>query len=194
MGRENPHDRLSPALSRTVIINHARDGAEMLKKAGLPEKLQDIAAQHHGTTLLKYFYHKALLQNDGPEVKEDDYRYPGPKARSREAAIIGICDCVEAAVRSMAHPTPSRVETLVRKIIRERLEDGQFDECDLTMKELDLIARSVCETLQGLFHTRIEYPEETLREKGAKHHEPIVVAFERGNRTDTRRPGSGGAH
>lgn len=157
---ENPHDKISPNLSKSIIISHAKDGCEMLKEHHIPTPICDIAAQHHGTTLLKYFYHKAREQSDGAQVLEADYRYPGPKAQFKEAAIVGIADCVEAAVRSLARPSPERVENMVRKIIQDRLEDGQFDECDLTFKELDLIARSICETLQGIFHSRIEYPEE----------------------------------
>ncbi len=91
---------------------------------------------------------------------EEDFRYPGPKAQFKEAAIVGIADSIEAAVRSLSRPTPGRIESIVRKVIRERLEDGQFNECDLTLKELEVIGRSMCETLQGIFHARIEYPEE----------------------------------
>lgn len=167
--RDNPHDKISPNLSKTIIISHPRDGVELLKQYRIPKPIQDIAAQHHGTTLLKYFYYKALKQQDGAQILEEDYRYPGPKAQFKEAAIVGIADCVEAAVRSLARPTPSRIENMVRKIIQDRLEDGQFNECDLTLKELDLIAKSICETLQGIFHSRIEYPEEPVATKGVKH-------------------------
>ncbi|WP_276308566.1 HD family phosphohydrolase [Thermoflavimicrobium daqui] len=169
INRQNPHDKISPNLSKTIIVSHARDGVEMLKQHKIPKPIQDIAAQHHGTTLIKYFYHKAQKESHGTQVLEEDYRYPGPKAQFKEAAIVGICDCVEAAVRSLARPTPARIENLVRKIIHDRLDDGQFDECHLTLKELDLIARSVCETLQGIFHSRIEYPEEVTVVKGVKH-------------------------
>lgn len=165
---ENPHDKISPNLSKSIIISHAKDGYEMLREYNIPTPICDIAAQHHGTTLLKYFYHQAREQSDGAQVLEADYRYPGPKAQFKEAAIVGIADCVEAAVRSLARPSPERVENMVRKIIQDRLEDGQFDECDLTFKELDLIARSICETLQGIFHSRIEYPEDSHQGKGVK--------------------------
>lgn len=166
--RENPHDKISPNLSKTIILSHPRDGVELLKKHKIPEPIQDIAAQHHGTTLLKYFYHKAIKESDGTTILEEDYRYPGPKAQTKEAAIVGICDCVEAAVRSLQRPTPSRIENMVKKIIQERLEDGQFNECDLTLKELELIRKSICETLQGIFHSRIEYPDDAPKIKGAK--------------------------
>ncbi|SHE64835.1 hypothetical protein SAMN05444392_102210 [Seinonella peptonophila] len=166
--QENPHDKIAPNLSKTIILNHPKDGVELLRKYHIPKPLQDIAAQHHGTTLLKYFYFKAVKQSAGTQMIEEDYRYPGPKAQFKEAAIVGICDCVEAAVRSIARPTPARIENMVRKIIQDRLEDGQFNECDLTLKELELIRKSICETLQGLFHSRIEYPE-LPHGKGVKH-------------------------
>lgn len=162
---ENPHDQMDPSLSKSIIIAHARDGVEMLLHHHMPKPLRDIAEQHHGTSLLAFFYHKALkqLEQDGDTktvIDEVEYRYPGPKAQTREAAIVGIADSVEAAVRSMRNPTKEQIETMIRKIIKARLDDGQLDECDLTMKELDLVARSLKETLLGIFHSRIEYPED----------------------------------
>ncbi|WP_102274522.1 HD family phosphohydrolase [Cytobacillus massiliigabonensis] len=159
MNIENPHDRLPPQTSKNIIIAHAIDGAEMLRKHKMPKEIIDIAEQHHGTTLLKFFYHKA--NQNGLEVREEDYRYPGPKAQTKETAVIGIADSVEAAVRSMTHPTPEQIEGLVRKIIADRLQDGQLNECDLTLKELETVANALCETLNGIFHSRIEYPEMT---------------------------------
>jgi cyclic-di-AMP phosphodiesterase PgpH len=159
MNIENPHDRLPPQTSKNIIIAHAADGAEMLKKHKMPKEIVDIAEQHHGTTLLKFFYHKA--KQNGLDVKEADYRYPGPKAQTRESAVVGIADSVEAAVRSMSNPTPDQIEKLVRNIIADRLQDGQLNECDLTLKELETVANSFCETLNGIFHSRIEYPEMT---------------------------------
>ncbi|RXZ77161.1 HDIG domain-containing protein [Paenibacillaceae bacterium] len=161
---ENPHDSIEPKLSKSIIIAHARDGVEMLKAHNIPKPLRDIAEQHHGTTFLKYFYHKAtkLAEEEGvePDFTEDDFRYPGPKAQSKEAAIVGIADCVEAAVRSLRNPTMEHVESMINKIIKGRLEDNQFNECDLTMKELDKIAQTLKETVIGIFHSRIEYPED----------------------------------
>jgi putative nucleotidyltransferase with HDIG domain len=158
----NPHDKIAPQLSKTIITAHPYDGAEMLREYKLPKEIVDIAEQHHGTTLLKFFYHKANQQSD-KEISESEFRYPGPKARSRESAIVGIADAVEAAVRSLAKPTPVKIEQLVRKIVADRLEDGQFNECDLTFKELETITVTICETLQGMFHQRIEYPEEVKK-------------------------------
>lgn len=159
MNIENPHDRLPPQTSKNIIIAHATDGAEILRKHKMPKEIVDIAEQHHGTTLLKFFYHKA--KENGLDVEEKDYRYPGPKAQTKETAIIGIADSVEAAVRSMTSPTPEQIEGLVRNIIADRLQDGQLNECDLTLKELEIVANTFCETLKGIFHSRIEYPEMT---------------------------------
>ncbi|MGM7702044.1 HD family phosphohydrolase [Pseudalkalibacillus sp. Hm43] len=164
MNIENPHDKISPQLSKTIIIAHPYDGAEMLRAHNLPTEIVDIAEQHHGTTLLKYFYHKAMQQSD-KQIEESDFRYPGPKAQTKEVAIIGIADAVEAAVRSMPKPTPVKIEGLVRKIIADRLEDGQFNECSITLKELEIVTVSICETLNGMFHSRIEYPEEIHKKK-----------------------------
>lgn len=154
---DNPHDKLPALTSKNIIIAHATDGAEMLRKHRMPKEIIDIAEQHHGTTLLKFFYHKA--KQTGHEVKEEDFRYPGPKPQTKESAVIGIADSVEAAVRSMAHPTHEQIETLVHNIIADRLQDGQLSECDITLKELDTVADTLCETLKGIFHSRIEYPE-----------------------------------
>lgn len=161
MHRENPHDRLPPEKSANIIISHVTDGAAILKKYNLPKEIIHIAEQHHGNTLLKFFYHKAVQGEQ--EVKEEDYRYPGPKAQTKESAIVGIADSVEAAVRSLNQPTPETIESLVKKIVSDRLQDGQLNECDLTLKELETVSHSFCETLKGIFHSRIEYPEMTKK-------------------------------
>jgi cyclic-di-AMP phosphodiesterase PgpH len=161
MHRENPHDRLPPDKSANIIISHVTDGAAILKKYNLPKEIIHIAEQHHGNTLLKFFYHKAVQGEE--EVKEEDYRYPGPKAQTKESAIVGIADSVEAAVRSLNQPTPETIESLVKKIVSDRLQDGQLNECDLTLKELETVSHSFCETLKGIFHSRIEYPEMTKK-------------------------------
>ncbi|UJF35080.1 HD family phosphohydrolase [Paenibacillus hexagrammi] len=166
---ENPHDRIDPNLSKSIIIAHPRDGVEMLKEFKMPKPIRDIAEQHHGTTLLHYFYHKAVKQAEeegsDKEYREEDFRYPGPKAQSKEAAIVGIADSVEAAVRSLRNPTLEQIDSMVHKIIKSRLDDGQFNECDLTLKELDTIAKTLNETLLGIFHSRIEYPSELAPKK-----------------------------
>ena len=162
MNMENPHDKIAPQLSKTIITAHPYDGADMLRAEKIPKEIIDIAEQHHGTTLLKFFYHKAAQLSD-KEVAESDFRYPGPKAQTKEVAIIGIADAVEAAVRSLSKPTPVKIDGIIRKIINDRLEDGQFDECDITLKELDTVAKTLTETLKGIFHSRIEYPEESKK-------------------------------
>src|SRR4051794_6846172 len=165
MNMENPHDRLPPEASKNIIMSHVKDGAELLKKHRLPKEIVDIAEQHHGTTLLKFFYYK--VKQSGEDVTEEEYRYPGPKAQTKESAIVGVADSVEAAVRSMSQPTLEQIEELVRKIISDRLQDNQFNECDLTFKELEKVTNSLCESLKGIFHSRIEYPEMT--EQKVKH-------------------------
>ncbi|HWO54625.1 MAG TPA: HDIG domain-containing protein [Paenibacillus cookii] len=165
----NPHDNLDPKMSKSIIIAHARDGVEMLKEYKIPKPIRDIAEQHHGTTFLQYFYHKALRlaeeQGKEPDFTEEDFRYPGPKAQSKESAVIGIADSVEAAVRSLRNPTVDQVESMIEKIIKSRLDDHQFNDCDLTMKELDIIAKTLKESVMGIFHSRIEYPEEIKKNK-----------------------------
>ncbi|MGZ7442455.1 HD family phosphohydrolase [Paenibacillus sp. TH7-28] len=172
---ENPHDFIDPKLSKSIIIAHARDGAEMQKEYKIPKPIRDIAEQHHGTTFLHYFYHKALRlaeeQGVEPDFTEEDFRYPGPKAQSKEAAVVGIADSVEAAVRSLRKPTVEQVESMIEKIIKSRLDDHQFNECDLTMRELDIIAQTLKETVMGIFHSRIEYPEEIKKSQENKQNE-----------------------
>ncbi|WP_067931059.1 HD family phosphohydrolase [Alicyclobacillus kakegawensis] len=159
MTGENPHDKIAPSLSHLIITSHVSDGLAMLEEAGLPKPIRDICATHHGTTILWYFYNKAREQDKNGTVRVDDFRYPGPKPKTRECAIVMICDAVEAAVRSMAKPTPNRVEGVIRKIIRDRLQDGQLDECDLTLQDLDAMVGAFMKTLKGIYHSRIEYPD-----------------------------------
>jgi putative nucleotidyltransferase with HDIG domain len=169
MTKENPHEKLSPSLSHLIITSHVSDGLEMLEQYGIPKPIRDICASHHGTTVLWYFYNKAKEQDKNGTVRPDDFRYPGPKPKTRECAIVMICDAVEAAVRSMQRPTPGRVEGVIRKIIRDRLEDGQLDECDLTLQDLDVMVSAFMKTLKGIYHHRIEYPDlDKLRKEIAK--------------------------
>lgn len=156
-GTVNPHDELPPEKSRDIIIAHANDGADLLAKHKMPMEIINIARQHHGTSFLKFFFVKA--KEMGQDVVEDDFRYPGPKPQTKEIAIISIADSVEAAVRSLKEPTPERIAKLVKSIVTSKLNDGQFDECDLSMKELKTIENVICETLNGIFHSRIEYPD-----------------------------------
>lgn len=136
MGEENPHDYISPYASRDIIIDHPYAGADMLREKHMPKEIIDIAQQHHGTTLLQYFYHEAK-EEDGDQVTEADFRYPGPKAQTKVTAVVEMADSVEAAVKSMKEPTQEKIEQLVRKIIGARVNDGQFDDCHLTLKEIE---------------------------------------------------------
>lgn len=161
---ENPHDKIAPSLSTLIITSHIKDGVELAREQKLPQLIVDIIEQHHGTGLVSFFYHRALENDRNETVLESDFRYEGPKPQSREAAVVMLADSVEAAVRAVQRPTMGRIEGLVRKIIKEKLNDGQLDECDLTFKDLDVIANSFVRVLSGIFHTRIEYPDHVLKE------------------------------
>ena len=156
---DNPHDRMTPNLSTLVITSHTKDGLEMAKDYKLPLVIRDIIAQHHGTTLVAYFYHKAMKNEKEEMVNVEDFRYEGPRPQSNEGAVVMLADCVEAAVRSMPEITEGKIEGLVRKIIKDKLDDGQLNMCDLTLKDLDTIAKAFLRALSGFFHERIEYPE-----------------------------------
>ena len=159
MGGENPHDKIAPSLSTLILTSHVKDGVEMARESKLPKGIVDIIEQHHGTTLISYFYNRALENDKTESVNEEDYRYESRKPQTKEAAIVMLSDSVEAAVRSLQNRTPGKIEGLVRKIIKDKLMDGQLDECDLTLKDLDIIANAFSRVLSGIFHTRIEYPD-----------------------------------
>lgn len=154
----NPHDFLEPERSAEVIINHVIDGGKMLEEEKFPKEIIDICLQHHGTTVVSYFYHKAKEINS--EIEESLFRYPGPKPQTKEAGIICICDSVEAAVRSLQEPTEEKIEEIVSNIVNARVMDGQLEETPLTLNELKVIQETICETLKGIFHSRIQYPNE----------------------------------
>lgn len=156
---DNPHDKLSPTLSALIITSHVKDGVEIAKEYRLPDCITDFIVQHHGTSLLSFFYQKALESADEKKPDEASFRYEGPKPKTREAAIVMLADCVEAAVRSLPKPTHGKIEGLIRQIIKDKLSDGQLDECDLTLKDLDKIAVAFSKIMTGIFHTRIEYPD-----------------------------------
>lgn len=168
---ENPHEKLNPSLSTLIITYHVKDGVEIAREHGLPDKLIDIIEQHHGTDLVRYFYQRATenLQGERDILIEDDFRYEGPKPQTKEAALVMLADSVEAAVKALNKPTPAKIEGMIQKIIRERLDDGQFDECNLTLKDLNSIKNSFIKILGGMFHSRIEYPETVLKEMERKN-------------------------
>lgn len=156
---DNPHDKLTPNLSTLVITSHTKDGEELALKYHLPKIIRDIILQHHGTTLVAYFYHKATKTEKVDDLKEEKFRYEGPLPDTREAAVVMLADSVEAAVRAMPEKTQGKIEGLIRKIIKDKLDDGQLDRCDLTLKDLSTIADSFLQVLSGVFHERPEYPE-----------------------------------
>jgi len=157
--QDNPHDKISPSLSASIIISHVKDGVETAKKNKLPSKVTDIISQHHGDTLVAYFYHKALKAEGQETVEEDKFRYPWQKPQSKEAAIVMLADSVEAFVRSLSEPTKEDVEKGVRKIVFDKINDNQLNECSLTLKDMESIIKAFVKVLEGAFHERIEYPE-----------------------------------
>ncbi len=160
----NPHNELSPELSVDIIRSHAKDGYDLIRSKRLPKILADIAVQHHGTLPIKYFYAKALKMSDG-EVNIENFSYPGPKPQSKIAAIIMIADASEAISRTLPERTPEKVENAVREIIEERMDLDQFDECDITMRDLTAIKETIVSCLTGVYHSRIRYPKIKIKRK-----------------------------
>jgi len=155
----NRHINLSPSVSLLIIIGHVKDGIELAKEYNLPTSIFPFIQQHHGTTLVEFFYDRAIRQAEaGSDVSETQYRYPGPKPKSREAGIIMLADCCESAARAMSEPTPGLLENLVEEMTRRRLDDGQLDDCELTMRDIERIKRSLLKSLLGIYHSRIAYP------------------------------------
>jgi putative nucleotidyltransferase with HDIG domain len=160
-GGGSRHAKLSPAMSLLIIIGHVKDGLEMAREYGLPEVLHEFITTHHGTTLVQYFYKAAAEQRkDGKDRAPDEveFRYPGPKPRQKETAILMLADASESSVRAMSEPTPGRIENQVHAMISRRLMDGQLDECQLTLKEVHRIETSIIKSLCSIFHSRIAYP------------------------------------
>ncbi len=161
---QNPHDKISPNLSAMIIRLHVKDGLELARKHRLPAVIEDIIRQHHGTGLIFYFYQQALEScGDQEQVSAEKFRYEGPLPQTKEAAIIMLADSIEAGVRSLSKPVGNRVEGLIRRIIKEKLNNGQMDESDLTLKELDQIGDAFVKIMAGIYHARVEYPEKDLR-------------------------------
>ena len=189
----NPHDDLAPSMSALIIIAHVKEGVDLALKHDLNRQIVDVIQQHHGTSLVYYFYKRALQQQedaraggkimnmregDVPEVSQESFRYPGPKPQTKESAIISLADMVESASRSLEKPTPQKVEQLVSDLIAQRIADGQLTECDLTLAELNIIAERFRFTLMTMLHTRIAYPKQdtkttTVRDDGLR---PDVMA------------------
>lgn len=161
---DNRHDTLAPAMSTLVIIAHVKDGADLARQNNLPECIIDFIQQHHGTTLVEYFYRQETVRRgddpDAAEVDESSFRYPGPKPQTKEAGVLMLSDAVESASRVLVEPTPSRIENLVDEITQKRLADGQFDECGLTLQELRKIGDSLVKSLTAVYHGRVKYPDQ----------------------------------
>lgn len=198
-GDDNPHDDLTPSMSALVVIAHVKDGVDLAVRHRLNREIIDVIQQHHGTSLVYYFYRRALDQqeemkksvaegkaseSDIPEVNTSSFRYPGPRPSFRESAIISLADAVESASRTLTKPTPQKIESLVEEIIRARVRDGQLDECDLTLRELSLVRDSFTKTLRTSLHRRIPYPDE----KDAKAEAPRIVTERLDERDRTERP------
>ena len=159
---DNRHDSLVPAMSTLVIIAHVKDGADLARQKKLPESIIDFIQQHHGTTLVEYFYRQASEQKGNDpnqsEVDESTFRYPGPKPQTKEAGVLMLADAVESASRALKEPTPARIENIVEELTMKRLLDGQFDECGLTLEEVHKIGESLIKSLTAVYHGRVKYP------------------------------------
>jgi putative nucleotidyltransferase with HDIG domain len=156
---ENPHQKLTPRMSALILSNHVKKGLELAERYGLPSSIKDIMVQHHGTTVMSFFYQKALTKKSADEVNEDDYKYTGPKPQTKEAAIVMLADTIEAATRTLKDPTHSRLNGLVDELVDERFQEGELDESPLTLRDLMRIKEAFVKILAGIFHTRVEYPD-----------------------------------
>jgi putative nucleotidyltransferase with HDIG domain len=163
-GHENRHESLVPAMSTLIIVAHVKEGVELARQYGLPQPIVDLIAEHHGTTLVEYFYRRATERSQADphaaEVDEQTYRYPGPKPSTRESAVLMLTDAVESASRTLTEPTPARIAGLVHDLAMKRLLDGQFDDCGLTLEELGLIEQSLVKSLTAVYHGRVKYPDQ----------------------------------
>jgi cyclic-di-AMP phosphodiesterase PgpH len=179
--RENVHNRMTPSLSRLVVTSHVKDGVELAEQYRLPAPIIDIIKEHHGTCLIKYFYHQATVtagEEAGPAL-EYQFRYDGPRPRTKESGIIMIADAAEAASRTLEKPTPGRLRELIERIARDRLADGQLDDCEVTFKDLEKIIASITRSLAGMLHGRIDYPDATdLRRPPVESRHPVVAEEE----------------
>jgi membrane-associated HD superfamily phosphohydrolase len=162
-GEGNRHDQLAPAMSTLIIIGHVKDGADLAREHHLPEPIIDFIEQHHGTTLVEYFYHGAAQQKNElsySNLQESAFRYPGPKPQTKEAGVLMLADCVESASRTLSEPTPARIERLVEELAMKQLLDGQFNESGLDLKEVREIQDSLIKSLTSVYHGRIKYPQQ----------------------------------
>ena len=161
---ENPHNKFTPRISKMIITAHPKDGIEIAKEYGLPQVIQNFILQHHGEGLASYFYNQAVKEEGAENVKEEQFRYTGPKPNTKETAILMIADAVESAVRSLKNPTPDEIESMINKIIVERLNDGQLSDSPLTLRDIKTIASTFSRILRGMQHNRIKYQENLAEE------------------------------
>ncbi|NWF93231.1 MAG: HDIG domain-containing protein [Syntrophaceae bacterium] len=201
-GMENRHDHLTPTMSSLILISHVKDGLEMARETGLGQRIAHIIQQHHGTSLISYFYEKAKGNPETERVDENDFRYPGPKPQTKEAGIVMLADAVEAASRTLSDPTPARIRGLVQRITNSIFLDGQLEECELTLKDLQKIEESFSRILTALFHQRIDYPasptsgplkmkdDEDLDSKQAKTYPLRLKKNKKGGPKDIERVGA----
>jgi putative nucleotidyltransferase with HDIG domain len=174
------HEKLTSHMSGMILISHVKEGVELARQYKMPRLISDIIQQHHGTSLITYFYQKAVEQQTAEAISQEDYRYPGPKPQTRVAAIVMMADAVEAASRALADPTPARISALVDKIINNIFLDGQIDECELTLKDISEIKKRFTYILTSIFHRRIEYPE-TKESARAKAMSEKLAVYDNGN-------------
>lgn len=179
MGGENPHVNIPPNLSAMIIRSHVKDGLELAKKYKLPQVIQDIIVEHHGTTLVKYFYYTMKNNSEDPEnIKEEDYMYEGPIPSSKEAGIVMLADSVEASVRSIKEPNKEKINDMVNSIINDKLSSGQLNNCNLTLKDIEKIRVCFLNALNGIYHQRVEYPKEKIKDLNSEEKENEIETKE----------------
>ena len=183
--KENRHNKLAPSMSALILISHVKKGVELAREHRLGPAISDLIGQHHGTTLIAYFHHKAkeLAEAKGDDpIHEEDYRYPGPKPQSKEAGLILLADAIEASSRTLVDPTPSRIKGHIQNIVRKIYTEGELDDSQLTLKDLTLLTDTFHRILTGIFHQRIEYPSDHREEvkNGKTHDEPVCAVTPKG--------------
>jgi len=172
----NKHESLSPSMSCLIITSHVRDGIEMAKEMGLAESIRDMIPQHHGTRVMSYFFQKAKgsVEGKNQDVAEVNFRYPGPKPQSKEAAIMMMADSVEAASRTLSNPTAAQIQGMIDRLVNSIVSDDQLNECDINLKEIQLVKESFLKTLSGVHHRRIDYPGYDFKEVNREPEKDLV--------------------
>ncbi len=170
--QSSKHEKLSPAMSSLVILGHVKDGMAIAKEYGLPRVLHQFIEQHHGTTLVEYFYHEARKREPDRDIQDTEFRHAGPKPQTPEAGIVMLADTVESAVRALPEPNANRIELTVHTLLMKRLMDGQFDQCDLTLRQLHIIEDRLIKSLCSMYHARVIYPESKTLDKASNKTQP----------------------